>query len=170
MATRIQTDCHLVQEGTSEKVALVIQYFATFVTGFVLAFVRGPILALALSSILIVIGLTGAMMHRFMGPWNMQVLDAVAKGGSLVEEVVGSVRTAQAFGTVSVLKTKFEVYMDLMRQKGKKLAVVEGFGVGLMCEWAPDSLALPHSLSLSWSIKQALASLGACLSGNPLWH
>ncbi|ORX41151.1 multidrug resistance protein 1 [Kockovaella imperatae] len=132
VATRIQTDCHLVQEGTSEKVALVVQYFATFVTGFVLAFVRGPILALALSSILIVIMFVGIMMHKFMGPWNMQALDAIAKGGSLAEEVVGSVRTAQAFGTVAVLRSKFEVYMDTMKEKGRKLAVVEGLGVGGM--------------------------------------
>lgn len=32
-ATRIQTDTHLVQEGTAEKVALTVYYVSTFVTG-----------------------------------------------------------------------------------------------------------------------------------------
>ena len=111
-----------------------MQYFATFITGFVLAFIRGPILALSLSSILLVIGLVGVFMHRFMSAWNLTVLDAVARGGTLAEEVVGSVRTAQAFDTVSVLMKKFEVYMNIMRKNGKKLALVEGLGVGTMCK------------------------------------
>lgn len=33
VATRIQTDTHLIQEGTSEKVALAVSYIATFITG-----------------------------------------------------------------------------------------------------------------------------------------
>lgn len=33
IATRIQTDTHLVQEGTAEKVALTVYYISTFVTG-----------------------------------------------------------------------------------------------------------------------------------------
>lgn len=33
VATRIQTDTHLIQEGVSEKVALTAMYMSTFVTG-----------------------------------------------------------------------------------------------------------------------------------------
>jgi ATP-binding cassette subfamily B (MDR/TAP) protein 1 len=55
VATRIQTDCHLVQEGTSEKISLIVMYIATFITGFALAFARNWRLALALSSIMPVI-------------------------------------------------------------------------------------------------------------------
>lgn len=35
VATRIQTDTHLIQEGVSEKVALTAMYMSTFVTGYV---------------------------------------------------------------------------------------------------------------------------------------
>lgn len=35
VATRIQTDTHLIQEGVSEKVALTVMYMSTFVTGYV---------------------------------------------------------------------------------------------------------------------------------------
>ncbi|KAF8833253.1 hypothetical protein BDN67DRAFT_1017770 [Paxillus ammoniavirescens] len=37
VATRIQTDTHLVQQGISEKVALAINFICAFLTGFILA-------------------------------------------------------------------------------------------------------------------------------------
>ncbi|KAI0276677.1 ABC transporter type 1, transmembrane domain-containing protein [Russula aff. rugulosa BPL654] len=37
VTTRIQTDTHLVQQGLSEKVPLMVGFFSAFVTGFVLA-------------------------------------------------------------------------------------------------------------------------------------
>ena len=134
VATRIQTDCHLVQEGTSEKVALCVQFIATFITGFVLAFVRGPRLAGALSAILPVIVITGGCMMAYMSRYNQASLDSTAKAGTLAEEVVGSIRTIHAFGTVNVLKVNFEKYMMAMKKAGKSGSVGEATGLGVMCE------------------------------------
>jgi len=53
----------LVQQGISEKVPLVVNFLAAFVTGFVLAYIRNWRLALALSSILPGIAITGAVMN-----------------------------------------------------------------------------------------------------------
>ena len=80
VATRIQTDTRgliftyvsgtfnngvdLVQQGISEKVALVVHFVAAFFTGFILAYIRSWRLALALSSILPCIGITGALMNK----------------------------------------------------------------------------------------------------------
>ncbi|KAF8800403.1 hypothetical protein BYT27DRAFT_7217089 [Phlegmacium glaucopus] len=47
VATQIQTDTHLVQQGISEKVALVISYLVSFITGFVLGCICSWRLALA---------------------------------------------------------------------------------------------------------------------------
>jgi ATP-binding cassette subfamily B (MDR/TAP) protein 1 len=82
VATRIQTDtrkpsCYcsptltrlcdtdLVQQGISEKVALVINFTCAFLTGFILAYARSWRLALAMSSILPCIGITGSIMTKF---------------------------------------------------------------------------------------------------------
>jgi ATP-binding cassette subfamily B (MDR/TAP) protein 1 len=35
VATRIQTDTHLVQQGMSEKVPLIVSYLGAFFTGFI---------------------------------------------------------------------------------------------------------------------------------------
>lgn len=59
----------LIQQGLSEKVALVVSFFSAFVTGFVLAFARNWRLALAMSSILPCIAITGAIMNKFVSKY-----------------------------------------------------------------------------------------------------
>jgi ATP-binding cassette subfamily B (MDR/TAP) protein 1 len=53
----------------SEKVALVVNFLAAFVTGFVLAYIRNWRLALALSSIIPCIGITGGIMNKFVSKY-----------------------------------------------------------------------------------------------------
>jgi ATP-binding cassette, subfamily B (MDR/TAP), member 1 len=85
VATRIQTDTRtwfcrflshielptayitdLVQQGLSEKVPLVVGFFSAFVTGFVLALIRNWRLALAMSTIIPCIGISGGLMNKFL--------------------------------------------------------------------------------------------------------
>lgn len=64
----------LIQQGTSEKVALAVSFVSAFVTGFVLAYVRSWRLALAMSSILPCIAITGAAMNKFVSKYMQYVL------------------------------------------------------------------------------------------------
>jgi len=92
VATRIQTDTReslkylftaravhinyvvdLVQQGISEKFALVVNFLAAFATGFILAYVRSWRLALALTSMLPCIGITGAFMNKFISSYMQYV-------------------------------------------------------------------------------------------------
>ncbi|WVQ85990.1 hypothetical protein IAT38_008158 [Cryptococcus sp. DSM 104549] len=132
VATRIQNDCHLVQEGTSEKVALVFQYLGTFFCGFILAFVRSPRLAGALFSIFPVICLTGAIMMGAMARFGSGALEYVAKAGSIAEEVIASVRTVHAFGKQKALGDRFDEQIEKSRAAGKRGAIVEGTGLSIM--------------------------------------
>ena len=69
VATRIQTDTHLVQLAISEKVSQVVMYLSSFVTGFILAYIRSWRLALALTSIFPCMVIAGAVMNIFMGKY-----------------------------------------------------------------------------------------------------
>jgi len=112
VATRIQTDTHLVQQGISEKVALVVTFLGAFVCGFVLAYVRQWRLALAMSAMLPCIGITGAFMNKFVSKYMQLSLKHVANGGTLAEEVISTIRTAQAFGTQSTLTSLYGSHID----------------------------------------------------------
>lgn len=63
-----------MQQGISEKVALVFNFLAAFVTGFVLAYIRSWRLALAMSSILPCIAITGGVMNKFVSTYMQLVL------------------------------------------------------------------------------------------------
>ncbi|KAI0755198.1 P-loop containing nucleoside triphosphate hydrolase protein [Daedaleopsis nitida] len=129
VATRIQTDTHLVQQGTSEKVALVVNFLAAFVTGFVLAYVRSWRLALAMSSILPCIAIAGGVMNKFISSYMQMSLQHVAEGGTLAEEVISTVRTAQAFGTQHILSDLYDTHVNKSRDVDMKAAVWHGAGL-----------------------------------------
>ncbi|KIP05158.1 hypothetical protein PHLGIDRAFT_129050 [Phlebiopsis gigantea 11061_1 CR5-6] len=131
VATRIQTDTHLVQQGISEKVALVVNFLAAFVTGFVLAYVKSWRLALALSSILPCIAITGGVMNKFISTYMQMSLRHVAEAGSLAEEVISTVRTAQAFGTQNTLAELYDVFVGKARKVDMKAAIWHGGGLAV---------------------------------------
>ncbi|KAG6814237.1 hypothetical protein H0H92_015352 [Tricholoma furcatifolium] len=131
VATRIQTDTHLVQQGISEKVALVVNFSAAFVTGFVLAYVRNWRLALALSSMLPCMGIAGAVMNKAISKYMQLSLKHVADAGSLAEEVISTVRTAQAFGTQRTLSGLYDGHINKSRDVDMKSAMWHGCGLAV---------------------------------------
>lgn len=131
VATRIQTDTHLVQQGISEKVALVINFTCAFLTGFILAYARSWRLALAMSSILPCIGITGSIMTKFTSKYMQLALKHVAEGGTLAEEVISTVRTAHAFGTQKTLSSIYDVHVTSAKTVEAKAAFVHGIGLGI---------------------------------------
>ena len=86
VATRIETDTReprvfvrfglrsnkidLIQQAISEKVAIVISSISSFFTGFAIAYARCWQLALAMSSILPCLVLTGAFMSKFVSKYT----------------------------------------------------------------------------------------------------
>ncbi|EGO23855.1 hypothetical protein SERLADRAFT_450147 [Serpula lacrymans var. lacrymans S7.9] len=131
VATRIQTDTHLVQQGMSEKVALVVNFLSAFATGFILAYIRSWRLALALSSILPCIAVTGSVMNRFVSKYMQLSLKHVADGGTLAEEVISTVRTAQAFGTQKILSALYDGHIEGSRVVDSKAAIWHGGGLAV---------------------------------------
>ena len=126
VATRIQTDTHLVHLGISEKVPVATSFVSAFITGFALAYARSWKLSLAITSIIPCIAITGACMNIFMSKFKRAQLTEIAKGGSLAEEVISTIRTAQAFGTQKILAAMYDVYLDRTHKLGGKLALIHG--------------------------------------------
>ncbi|KAI6166711.1 P-loop containing nucleoside triphosphate hydrolase protein [Pisolithus thermaeus] len=132
VTTRIQTDTHLVHQGLSEKVALMVSFLSAFFTGFILAYVQCWRLALAMSSILPCIGITGAVMNSFVAKYAQMITQSIGEGGTITEEVVSAVRIAQAFGSQKVLGALFDKKIDSIRAANVKSAICSGSGLGLI--------------------------------------
>ncbi|KAF8335497.1 P-loop containing nucleoside triphosphate hydrolase protein [Cantharellus anzutake] len=150
VATRIQTDTHLIQQGISEKVALVANFLGAFFTGFILAFARSWKLSLAISSVLPCIAITGAFMQKFVARYMQKSREALATGGSFAEEVISTIRTAHSFSTQLVLGKKYDTHVDEAFKYDLRAAAATGLGVGsfFFTIYASYSLAFSFGTTL----------------------
>jgi ATP-binding cassette subfamily B (MDR/TAP) protein 1 len=76
----------------------------------------------------------GALMFIVLKAVASKSLEAIAKGGTLAEEVVGSIRTVQAFGTSKILGDKYKEFVDRSGKAQAKGSPVEGGGLAIMCK------------------------------------
>ncbi|KAK4053219.1 hypothetical protein OIO90_003993 [Microbotryomycetes sp. JL221] len=131
VTTRIETDTHLVQEGISDKVPISVMFMSTFVTGFIIAYVRNWRLALAMSSIIPCIAIAGAVMQKFLSRYKLQMLEETAKGSTLAEEVISSVRNTHAFATQKKLAQLYDNFNLQALNTGLRSAFANGVGLGV---------------------------------------
>jgi ATP-binding cassette subfamily B (MDR/TAP) protein 1 len=128
---------------------MTVQFACSFIAGIVLGFTQCWQLALAMSSILPCIMLTGALMGKFITRYTQCVLhtsisdpcpfnlthrrstDGIASAGSIAEESISTIRTAKAFGIQSHLGVLFDDKVVKAGRNGMKLAIVQGVGFGV---------------------------------------
>ncbi|KAF6764137.1 multidrug resistance protein 1 [Ephemerocybe angulata] len=156
VATRIQTDTHLMQQATSEKVALTISFLAAFITW----------LALAMTSILPCMAIAGGFMNKFISMYKQFSLQHVAEGGNMAEEVISTVRTAQAFGTQKTLAALYDVHINKSLAVELKSSIWNGAGLAFFffviyaSYWSRLPLGYhPHHQGL-WYVPSNLADAG----------
>lgn len=122
----------LIQQGISEKVPLAAQYVSSFLTGFIVGYIRSWRLALALTSIFPCIAITVGIANTFNMKYTQASLDQIAEGGTVAEEVISTVRTAHAFGTQHILADIYDVHVNRSHIIEKKATVFQGISVGVL--------------------------------------
>ena len=123
ITTRITADTNLVQDGLSEKIALTLSAIATFVTAFIIAFIKYWKLTLILSSTVFSIVAIMAGGSSFIIKYNKQSLESYAKGGTIAEEVISSIRNATAFSTQAKLARQYDLHLKEAERWGLKLKI-----------------------------------------------
>lgn len=111
VTTRITSDTNLIQDGISEKVSLTLAAVATFISAFVIGFIKYWKLTLILFSTVIALVLNMGSGSTFILKYNKQSLESYAQGGSLADEVISSIRNAIAFGTQDRLAKKYDAHL-----------------------------------------------------------
>ncbi|KAL2825583.1 P-loop containing nucleoside triphosphate hydrolase protein [Aspergillus cavernicola] len=132
VTTRITADTNLIQDGVSEKVGLTLTALSTFVTAFIIAYVKYWKLALICSSTIVALVLTMGGGSRFIVKYGKKSLESYGAGGTVAEEVISSIRNATAFGTQDKLAKQYEVHLAEAEKWGTKNQIIMGFMVGAM--------------------------------------
>ena len=70
-------------------------------------------------------------MNIFMSKYKLASLGHIAQGGSVAEEVVGTIRTAQAFGSQNILLKMYETHITKSGLLERKMSVVNGLGLAV---------------------------------------
>jgi ABC-type multidrug transport system fused ATPase/permease subunit len=123
-------DTAVIQEGISEKIGLMIQFFCTFVSGFVIAFVKGWKLALVLCSVFPLLAGAAVFMSWALSGGSSESSDAYASAGNIAQQVISAMKTVSAFGGEDREADGYEKQLYLAEKAGIKGAFVNGVGVG----------------------------------------
>ncbi|CAN6726733.1 unnamed protein product [Malus baccata var. baccata] len=94
---RMSGDTVLIQEAMGEKVGTVIQLIATFIGGFVIAFVKGWLLALVMLSSIAPLVLAGAVVAILVSKLATRGQAAYSVAATVVEQTIVSIRTVASF-------------------------------------------------------------------------
>jgi ATP-binding cassette subfamily B (MDR/TAP) protein 1 len=132
VTTRITADTNLVQDGISEKVALTLNAAATFITAFVIGFIKSWKLTLILSATCLAITAIMGGGSTFIVKYSKQSLQSYALGGTIAEEVISSIRNATAFGTQDKLARQYDKHLAEAEKYGFKVKFALAIMVGGM--------------------------------------
>ncbi|EEQ85957.1 multidrug-resistance transporter mdr2 [Blastomyces dermatitidis] len=132
ITTRITADTNLIQDGISEKVGLTMTALATFVTAFIIGFIKFWKLTLICSSTIVALTVLMGSASTFIIGYSKKSLDSYGEGGTVAEEVLSSIRNATAFGTQEKLARQYDTHLVEAQKWGVKLQVVIGCMVGGM--------------------------------------
>ncbi|KAI4328050.1 hypothetical protein L6164_020444 [Bauhinia variegata] len=138
----ITSDIIVVQDALSEKVGNFMHYISRFLAGFTIGFVRVWQISLVTLSIVPLIALAGGLYAYVTIGLIAKVRKAYVRAGEIAEEVLGNVRTVQAFaGEEGAVRLYREALMKTYKN-GRKAGLAKGLGLGSM-----------HCvLFLSWSL------------------
>ncbi|XP_021822017.1 ABC transporter B family member 4-like isoform X1 [Prunus avium] len=138
---RMSGDTVLIQEAMGEKVGKFIQLIATFVGGFVIAFVKGWLLTLVMLSSIPLLVLSGAVMGILISKTASSRQTAYSVAATVVEQTIGSIRTVASVTGEKQAITNYNNSLIKAYNSGVQEGLASGFGIGsamliMMCSYA----------------------------------
>ncbi|AEE82081.1 P-glycoprotein-like protein pgp3 [Arabidopsis thaliana] len=129
---RMSGDTVLILEAMGEKVGKFIQLIATFVGGFVLAFVKGWLLTLVMLVSIPLLAIAGAAMPIIVTRASSREQAAYAKASTVVEQTLGSIRTVASFTGEKQAMKSYREFINLAYRASVKQGFSMGLGLGVV--------------------------------------
>ncbi|KAI8094285.1 putative ABC transporter protein [Thamnidium elegans] len=130
LTTRLATDTQLIQDGISEKFGLLVMCLGQFITGFVVAFVKGWRLAVVMLATLPLLAGAGGAMGYFITKYTLKAQDSYAEAGSVAEQVFSGIRTVYSFSLQERFSGLYNKKLEKAMETGIKRGKILGFGFG----------------------------------------
>nr|ASM90199.1 multidrug resistance 5 [Sesuvium portulacastrum] len=127
---RMSGDTVLIQDAMGEKVGKFIQLMATFIGGFVVAFLKGWLLTLVMLSTIPLLAVAGAAMTIIVSRMSSRGQSAYAKAAVVVEQTIGSIRTVASFTGEKRAITDYNKAIVSAYRSGVQEGLASGTGFG----------------------------------------
>ncbi|KAJ3318973.1 GTPase-activating protein [Boothiomyces sp. JEL0866] len=142
VATRIISDTLLIQDGIGEKVPLAFSSVATFIAGFVIAFIKSWKLTLVLICVVPLVAISGAVMNVINGKFQTRILALYSQSGNIAEESIAAIRTVTAFNSQKKVSKLYDESLAGARKEGIKKSISTGIGLGSLFFFIYNAYAL----------------------------
>lgn len=126
LTSRITGDLNLVRDGLGEKIGFTATGLSSFITAYVIAFIRSWELALILLSSVIALLLMASIMIPFLTRAGKKSLDSSAGGGTIAQEAFSFIRNINALGIQKKMSLRYETYITEAAKWGIRERVLSG--------------------------------------------
>ncbi|KAF3326657.1 MDR-like ABC transporter [Carex littledalei] len=127
---RISSDTVLIQDAIGEKVGKCVQLVATFIGGFVVAFIKGWLLSLVMLSSIPPVVIAGAAATIVISKVSSKGQASYSDAGSVVEQTLSNMKTVASFNGENRAVSLYDKHISKAYQATAKEGVVNGFGMG----------------------------------------
>ncbi|XP_071927733.1 ABC transporter B family member 11-like isoform X3 [Coffea arabica] len=129
---RISVDTITIQDAISEKVGRFIQLSASILGAFVIAFIKGWLLSLVLSSSIPLLVLTASTMTMILAKRASRGQAAYSVAATVVEQTLGSIRTVASFTGEKQAIAEYDKSLDKAYKSGVREGLAAGLGRGTL--------------------------------------
>ncbi|KAJ8748666.1 hypothetical protein K2173_008111 [Erythroxylum novogranatense] len=127
---RMSGDTLLIQDAIGEKVGKFLQLIATFLSGFIIAFLKGWSLTLVMLSSIPFLVLAGATMSILISRTAIRGQKAYAEAATVVEQTIGSIRTVASFTGEKRAINAYNKFLFNAYKSGVQEGLAAGIGLG----------------------------------------
>lgn len=143
VSSRITNDISMIQQGTSEKVGIVLNSVSFFVTAYIVAFIKDAKLAGELVSLWPAYMLMSLVGGYFVEKYSTQMLEKAGQASSIALECLSNITVIHVFSANSRMESKFAAFLETSKVAGIKKAMVTAIQTGLLyfISYAGNALA-----------------------------
>ncbi|XP_026436495.1 ABC transporter B family member 11-like isoform X1 [Papaver somniferum] len=127
---RMSGDTVLIQDAMGERVGKFIQLVATFIGGFVIAFIKGWLLTLVMLTSIPPMVASAAAISIVVSKMASRGQAAYSVAGNVVEQTIGSIRTVASFTGEKQAVSNYNKSITKAYKSGVQEGLATGLGVG----------------------------------------
>ncbi|SPO37860.1 related to multidrug resistance protein 4 [Pseudozyma flocculosa] len=132
VGTRLSADLLTIQNGTSEKVGIMISSLSYFVTSYIVAFIKLPVLAGQLVSLLPAFAIISIIGSKLVAKAQKNTSTHLSHAASLASEALNNLSVVQAFGSQKRLSNIYQSHLELARKQGTRKALCAALVLGCL--------------------------------------